>query len=154
MEREKENNNGNSILKKRESKSWVEKKNVPNSGKSLLETNTVWQRWVNINEIKSPRHHRNHQNDDGQHKSEPKSRFTHSLRRKRKSINFKWQTLIDLEKTISRYLSEGSDIRPTDDEIIEILKGKIPNQRAPDRYMVKHCPVGRVQRDLHSHHND
>lgn len=55
---------------------------------------------------------------------------------------------------IARYLGERSDIGAADDEIVKILQGKIPDERAPDGDVIEDRPVGRVECDLHRDDND
>ena len=62
----------------------------------------------------------------------------------------KWITIINF------YLRKSTDVRSTDDVVIEILKHKVPDERAPDCDVVKDGPVSRVHGDLYgnNHHQD
>ena len=125
-------------------------KNKPNGRKSLLEPNAVRQRRVDVDKVESPSDNRNHQNDDRKDESEPKSRFAHGL-----DMKHFVEIIIILHSICNDwYLGERPDVRSANDEIVEILEGKIQDERTPDGYVIEDGPVGRVQGDLNGDDDD
>ena len=53
----------------------------------------------------------------------------------------------------NEYLGQGSDVGTADDVVVKVLQEKVPDEWAPDGDVVEDGPVGRVQCDLHRHHD-